>query len=192
LQLARSLLVASGPELTSGEFDTCTFLIDMDKLFESYVRAILRARFGEASVRKPKRYLLRVARQQAGEPEHRRMPQRPDFLWRDAQQGRWIGDAKYKEHLAKRAPERLRDGTPHHGVREADVRQLITYGELWSQGNNRPGLAIFYPSVDANQFEIVRFEARTPTNLPLLFVPVRVNPGPNQVEVANLIPEFHQ
>lgn len=152
--LARRLLAGIGHDLGAGSANTFVFLLDMNRVFESYVHAVLESYFQvTVEEQKPLGNLLRV--QPGG------ICQFADYFWRDSSGG-WIGDAKYK-HLARGRylPLRFADlegkeNEPEqaqlagHVLSSADVRQLTVYAELFrlrEQSAAPPQLMLLYPFV---------------------------------------------
>lgn len=153
--LARRLLAGIGHDLGAGSAKTFVFLLDMNRVFESYVHAVLESNFRVAvEEQKPLGKLLRI---QVGG-----ISQFADYFWRDSS-GFWIGDAKYK-HLARGQYQSLRfadleaqdndsDGLAilaGHVLSASDVRQLTVYAELFRlRGHSAtpPELMLLYPFV---------------------------------------------
>lgn len=153
--LARRLLAGIGHDLGAGSAKTFVFLLDMNRVFERYVHAVLESHFRVAvEEQKPVGNLLRI--HPGG------ICQLADYFWRDSS-GCWIGDAKYK-HLAKGHSHALRfsDLEAEHDESDApaplagqilsagDIRQLTVYAELFQlrgQLAKPPGLILLYPFV---------------------------------------------
>jgi 5-methylcytosine-specific restriction endonuclease McrBC regulatory subunit McrC len=154
--LARRLLAGIGHDLGAGSAKTFVFLLDMNRLFERYVHAVLESHFVGVAVEEqtPVGDLLRI--QPGG------IRQVADYLWRDSSTY-WIGDAKYK-HLAKGHSHALRfselegqsenpDDLPPLAGRildAGDIRQLTVYAELVrlrGQLAKAPELMLLYPFV---------------------------------------------
>lgn len=145
-QLARRILAGKGPRLQAGQENTWVFLVDMNQVFEAFVRVALEDKFK----------IVVEEQQSLGHLFQNpfRLKQLPDYLWKH--DGRaWIGDAKWKLLAGEIAED---DGAeaPVANARlaPADVRQLTTYAELmWRKQNKesgnsaRPELAVFYPGV---------------------------------------------
>lgn len=137
--LAVRLLRGLSHEMLSGVSDTFVFLLDMNRVFESFAAAALRVRFGvPVEEQKPLGYLF---------PDLKtgRIEQKPDFFWRTKDGAVWIGDAKYK-HLINGLTGDL---SPD------DVRQLTVYAELHRRKtghNDPPHLALLYPFVGDGVF----------------------------------------
>jgi 5-methylcytosine-specific restriction endonuclease McrBC regulatory subunit McrC len=153
--LARRLLAGIGHDLGAGSAKTFVFLLDMNRLFERYVHAVLESHFGVAvQEQAPLADLLRIT------PGGIR--QFADYFWRESSTC-WIGDAKYK-HLTKGYSHALRfsdlesrsentdDLAPLAGqiLSADDVRQLTVYAELvrlQGQLAKAPELMLLYPFV---------------------------------------------
>jgi 5-methylcytosine-specific restriction endonuclease McrBC regulatory subunit McrC len=158
---ARRLLqsVAYAPQV--GSVPSLVFLIDMNVLFEAYVRAALRAYF-EVPIAAQTEIgaLLRAPRQIA---------QRADFRW-SANGQSWLGDAKYKFDAPNIVPRPSAD----------DVRQITVYAEIARRSaenttpNSLPNLALFYPFIGATEIAALRLTAWNEASL--FAVPVRVLP----------------
>lgn len=152
--LARRLLAGIGHDLGAGGAKTFVFLLDMNRVFERYVHAVLESHFRLAvEEQKPLGNLLCI---QVGG-----ISQFADYFWRDSSVF-WIGDAKYK-HLAKGHCHPLRfadlesqdsdsDGLATLAGRvlsASDIRQLTVYAELFRlRGHSTPPeLMLLYPFV---------------------------------------------
>jgi 5-methylcytosine-specific restriction enzyme subunit McrC len=193
--LAKRLLMASGHALGVGGANTYVFLINMNKLFESYVHAVLEAHFhADVAEQKPVGYLF-------PQLSKGRIQQNADYFWPQAA-GIWIGDAKYK-HLAKRQGSALKfaelpdaedrednDTTlAGHVLSAADVRQLTVYSELASRKEftGKPlkvSLMLLYPFI-GTECECVSDRAQAWNGDDFWLVPVRVR---QQNDLASLIP----
>jgi hypothetical protein len=153
--LARRLLAGIGHDLGAGSAKTFVFLLDMNRLFERYVHAVLESHFGVAVQEQAS--LGDLVRVTPGG-----IRQVADYLWRKSSTC-WIGDAKYK-HLTKGHSHALRfseletesensDELPLLAGRvlsAGDVRQLTVYAELVRlQGHlsKAPELMLLYPFV---------------------------------------------
>jgi 5-methylcytosine-specific restriction enzyme subunit McrC len=153
--LARRLLAGIGHNLGVGEANTFVFLLDMNEVFEGYVRAVLESHFETSIVEQEN--VGTLFRINPGS-----ISQLADYFWRDGPLF-WIGDAKYK-HLAKgqQLPLRFRDlETEESGpdnlaplagqvLSPADVRQLTVYAELFrlrKHATTPPNLMLLYPFV---------------------------------------------
>ncbi len=108
VSLASLLLRSASLELGAGGTRGCAFLVDMNDVFERFVRNALRAELGvdEAGFpERPPRTLL----DEAGV-----VPLRPDLCVVQQRRVVWVGDAKYKR-------------LPAGGYRNADLYQLLAY-----------------------------------------------------------------
>jgi 5-methylcytosine-specific restriction enzyme subunit McrC len=110
IELARLILEASSLELRHEEVVGSAFLVDMNVVFEEFVRTALRealaltpAAFPAASVGHP----MFIDRD-------RRLRLEPDLTWWEGSQCRFVGDAKYKR-------------TSGAGGHNPDVYQLLAY-----------------------------------------------------------------
>ena len=153
LMFTRRLLAGIGHDLGSGSAKTFVFLLDMNRVFERYVHAVLESHFRVAvEEQKPVGNLLRI--------HPGSICQLADYFWCDSS-GCWIGDAKYK-HLAKGHSHALRfsdleaeqsdELAPLAGqiLSAGDIRQLTVYAELFrlrGQLASFPGLMLLYPFV---------------------------------------------
>ena len=151
---ARRLLQSAAHNLGAGESSGFAFFLEMDKVWENYVGAVLRTHYRVAVSKKIVGYLfpdLPVARIQ----------QEADHFWQS--EGKtFIGDSKYK-HLAPGAQALQFENLPEIQAEElagrvlcaADVRQLTVYAELArlasedSYGDARDyHLLLLYPYVE--------------------------------------------
>jgi 5-methylcytosine-specific restriction endonuclease McrBC regulatory subunit McrC len=155
LKLAQRLLAGIGHNLGAGGENTFVFLLDMNKVFESYVHAVLEAYF-ETAVEEQKIVGTLFKIDTGG------VRQYADCYWY-CDTDVWIGDAKYK-HLAKGQPRALRFSDlesereqPDESASLAgrllspgDIRQLTVYAEL-ARTRYRlkapPNLMLLYPFV---------------------------------------------
>ena len=188
--LANRLLRSSGHALGVGGANTYVFLIDMNKLFESYVHAALEASF-DTVVHAQEIVGCLFQLKKGG------IQQKADFLWQQADE-MWIGDAKYK-HLARGQATSLRF-KDMADVEQAtiagrlltpdDVRQLVVYAELAKETTGSevatPSLALFYPFIGFDS-ECIPDCAKTWNGSNFWIVPVRVK---KQNEVADVIPSL--
>jgi len=181
--LAKRLVAGMGHNLGVGNANTFVFLLDMNKVFESYVHAVLEARF-KTRVEKQKI----VGRLFDIDPGGVR--QFADYYWRD-DGSIWIGDAKYK-HLAGDQGPALRfveleeeEGQPGEGVSLAsqvlsadDIRQLTVYAELVRLNGKMeqpPNLLLLYPFV-GDATECVANKAPAWNGSSFWLMPVQVKP----------------
>jgi 5-methylcytosine-specific restriction endonuclease McrBC regulatory subunit McrC len=155
--LARRLLAGIGHSMGVGGANTFVFLLDMNRVFENYVHAVLESHFKTAV--QEQQYVGSLLDVNPGS-----ISQLADYYWCDGTTS-WIGDAKYK-HLSKGQQQtlRFRDlGTEENGsddfaplagqvLSPADVRQLTVYAELVrlrEQVAAPPTLMLLYPFVGA-------------------------------------------
>jgi hypothetical protein len=152
--LGRRLLAGVGHNLGVGSANTFVFLLDMNRVFEDYVHAVLESYFNTTV--EEQKYIGKLLAGKGG------IFQFADYCWRDNTTV-WIGDAKYK-HLAKGQHgalhfSELKD--EQNGVDEftslagevlspADVRQLTVYAELVRRREKLakpPALMLLYPFI---------------------------------------------
>jgi len=152
--LGRRLLAGVGHNLGVGSANTFVFLLDMNRVFEDYVHAVLESYFNTAV--EEQKYIGKLLAGKGG------IFQWADYYWCDGTTF-WIGDAKYK-HLAKGQHgalhfSELKD--EQNGVDEftslagevlspADVRQLTVYAELVRRRERLatpPVLMLLYPFI---------------------------------------------
>lgn len=184
--LAVRLLRGLSHELRAASADTFVFLLDMNRVFESFVTAAIEARFGvPVQAQKDLGRLLKLG---AGG-----IRQLADSYWVARDGAIWIGDAKYK-HLAAGQADALtfaKDETAPAGrfLSPDDIRQLTVYAELTRAriGGAPPTLALFYPFVGTGAFNIDSAEAWNGSRL--YIVPVRLSRelGLNHALPENLI-----
>lgn len=105
--LARLILQHATVETGRGPVRAAGFLMDMNKVFESFVRRALREELGLPEHAFPDRSTADLDRAQ-------QIRLRPDLTWRQAGRSVFVGDAKYK---------RIRDTQ----VPNADLYQLLAY-----------------------------------------------------------------
>nr|WP_231127128.1 McrC family protein [Motilibacter aurantiacus] len=109
VELARMLLGAAAPELRGGDGAGAALVLDMNRVFESFVRAALRDALGltEQQFPAPGRatplWLDRA----------RQVPLNPDLSWWEGARCRWVGDVKYKQDTGAGA--------------SSDLYQLLAY-----------------------------------------------------------------
>lgn len=179
-EMAQQIVRGLQPSMGAGGRESWAFLLDMNKLFESFAARVLEAAFASrVQTQKPLGYLLRDD-SAAG---RRLIAQKPDFRWRESSGPftgrRWIADAKYKRlrRPSQEQPEK-QDSDPE--LLADDVRQLTVYGEMEARllklgpEEARPELAIVYPFEEGSPFEVRRF--RTWNGATLHFIPLRLQP----------------
>jgi 5-methylcytosine-specific restriction enzyme subunit McrC len=112
VELARLIIEASSVELRHGEVTASSFLIDMNKVFEEFLRSSLRDALGLSDRQWP----AGDARRQLTLDRGDRINLIPDLMWRGPHAGTpiFVGDAKYK----RIEPD---------GFRHADVYQMLAY-----------------------------------------------------------------
>lgn len=150
--LAKRLLQGVGHSLNSAETSTFVFLLDMNKVFEEYVKTILEAYFNVGiEAQKHVGWLF-------PELAKGKVQQRADYFWRSKDGVFWVGDAKYK-HIANGQADSLmftqileEDSAMLAGMvlNPSDIRQLTVYSELVRKKNgaeNPPNILLLYPFV---------------------------------------------
>lgn len=153
--LAERLLRGYGHMLSYGNTSTFVFLLDMNKVFEDYVKSVLEITFN-VSIQKQK-----VVGQLFPQLEKGRVNQQADYFWCTGNTISWIGDAKYK-HLTKDQNNPLgftqlpaedsNDSSTIAGkvISPNDIRQLTVYAELVRKNNAKadaPNILLCYPYV---------------------------------------------
>jgi 5-methylcytosine-specific restriction enzyme subunit McrC len=108
ISLAAFILRSASLELGSGATQGSAFLIDMNTVFERFVRTALREALGVDAISFPERP------PQATLDVGGVVPLRPDLCLLDRNRIVWVGDAKYKR-------------LPEGGYRNADLYQLLAY-----------------------------------------------------------------
>lgn len=178
--LAKRLLQGIGHSLSSADTSTFVFLLDMNKVFEEYVKAILEAYFNVGiETQKHVGWLF---------PELYRgkVQQRADYCWRSKDHISWVGDAKYK-HLTKnkassltftQIPEEENDSSKPAGkiLNPSDIRQLTVYAELDRKKRNAekpPNILLLYPFVGGGEAQIDTATAWNKSSFTLC--PVKMN-----------------
>lgn len=110
IMLAQLILESTSVELSHGRYDSTAFLVNMSKVFESFVATALREALGLST-----REFRHNAQKQAFYLDQAELVTLvPDLYW--SEQGRcvFVGDAKYK---------RVNDA----GIKNADLYQLLAY-----------------------------------------------------------------
>jgi 5-methylcytosine-specific restriction enzyme subunit McrC len=184
--LAVRLLRGCSHDMISGVSDTFVFLLDMNRVFESFAAAALRRRFA-VPVEEQKVLGHLFPKQTKG-----RIEQKPDFFWQATTDSVWIGDAKYKhltEHqesaLSFFAEEGNGDAPAGRRLSPDDVRQLTVYAELYRKKHNfLPNLAILYPFVGEGSF--FADHAIAWNDSPLYLLPVRID---SNISLQHVLPE---
>ncbi|MCY4455502.1 MAG: hypothetical protein OXC56_04220 [Chloroflexi bacterium] len=112
VELARLIIKSSSFELRHGEVASASFLIDMNKVFEEFLRTALRNALGLSEREWPDRDSAGGLTLDYGQ----RIGLIPDLMWRDGRRGVpiFVGDAKYK----RIEPD---------GFKHADVYQMLAY-----------------------------------------------------------------
>ncbi len=175
--LAKRLLQGIGHSLSSADASTFVFLLDMNKVFEDYVKALLEAYFKVGiETQKHVGWLF-------PELDKGKVQQRADYLWCSKDDVFWVGDAKYK-HLSKnqknplmfkQIPEEENDSSSPAGkiLNPSDIRQLTVYAELIQKkimAVNSPNILLLYPFVgdgDLNSDTTVSWNGSTFTLCPV-------------------------
>ncbi len=141
-ELARLLLENKTTALQIGKQRAYAFLLDMDRLFEKFVAAILQ-RYSrsilpeswqhlsvELQGGKEKQYLIELPNQ----PENPLVPLKPDILLKSSTHTTLIIDTKNKE---------LPQEKPYQGVSEGDMYQMLAYATCFQC----PNVLLLYPRV---------------------------------------------
>lgn len=171
--MARRLLSGAVYEMASGTDDVFVFLLDMNHVFESFVSAVVSARFGVPVLeQQPIGHLLWHGGQHL-------IQQIPDMQWNAAGE-QWIGDAKYKRLRSVEVFDTTADSSR---LGAGDVRQLTCYAGLVARESRLPRLAIFYPSVGEGDAKVAQYKGWNDTHL--FLVPVCVD---KKQEAAQYIP----
>lgn len=110
--LARLVVEWSSLELRGGETAAAAFMIDMNAVFERFVRAALREELGLAETAWPEPDGVRRQRLRLDEADEIRLE--PDLMWLDGREPVFVGDAKYKR-------------TDNRAVPNADLYQMLAY-----------------------------------------------------------------
>ena len=112
VELARLVIESSSFELRHGEVTASSFLLDMNDVFEKFLRVALRNTLGLSDQQWPSQ----DARRRLTLDEGERINLIPDLMWRSPGAGRpvFVGDAKYK----RIEPD---------GFRHGDVYQMLAY-----------------------------------------------------------------
>ena len=161
---ARRLLENAAYEMAAGAAPGLSFLIDMNVVFERYVRAALRAHFGvPITAQHEVGGLLQLPRPA--------IAQRADFRWLAKNGGKsqlWLGDAKYK--------------TPNTLPEADDVRQITVYGEIEQRKRGAlPHLALLYPFIEG-EFQVKALRAWNEATL--FLIPVHLCPPQRRLHKA--------
>jgi 5-methylcytosine-specific restriction enzyme subunit McrC len=158
--LAKRLLQGVGHILSSADTSTFVFLLDMNKVFEEYVKALLEAYFNvDIEYQKRVGWLFPCV-------SKGKIKQQADYLWCTKDGTLWVGDAKYK-HLAKNQIDSLMftqileedndSSTPAGKILSPnDIRQLTVYAELIRKKNGvggAPNILLLYPFVGDGDFK---------------------------------------
>jgi len=106
--LARVLLQAAALDLGAGSAQGVAFLIDMNTVFEKFVRRALRASLGASEGEFPNKAPL------SHMDEARQVALKPDLSWVVGGRIVWVGDAKYKRLSEQASPN-------------ADLYQMLAY-----------------------------------------------------------------
>lgn len=143
LTLARLVLSSASLQLGSGEVRGSAFVIDMNVVFEGFVRVALRRALGaglsDFPDRPPRTYLDRAGI----------VPMKPDLCLLERRRIVWVGDAKYKR-------------LPAGGYRNADLYQLLAYASVL---NLRGGMLIYAADEGVTAAEHVVVEANKRLNV---------------------------
>lgn len=190
--LAKRLLQGCGYMLSAGDATTFVFLLNMNKVFEDYVKAVLEASFnvgietqkmvGELFPQLPKGRVL----------------QKADYYWCSKDGVFWVGDAKYK-HLTKDQSRALffeqlpdEEGNDYSApagsvISPNDIRQLTVYAELVRRNNKEkivPNILLCYPFIGDGKFASDTRPAWNNSNFTLC--PVKMK---RQANLKNVLPQ---
>lgn len=191
--LAKRLLQGIGHLLNSADVTTFVFLLDMNKVFQEYVRVLLEVCFDvRIESDQPVGYLFPNLLKG-------RVEQRPDYFWRTSDGMFWVGDAKYK-HLTKeqKSPlmfaisEKDNDSSTLAGkiLQPNDIRQLTVYAELIWKNNyvaHRPNILLLYPFVEDGELNSSKTKAWNGSTFTLCPVRMRMQPKLEDALPKNII-----
>ncbi len=193
-ELSKRLLQGIGHIFSSADTSTFVFLLDMNKVFEEYVKAILENRFNVGiKCQENVGYLF-------PDISNGKIEQKADYLWHTKDGKPWIGDAKYK-HLAKNQKDSLAftqitedngDSSTSAGriLNPNDVRQLTVYAEIYcknTQQNKIPNIMLIYPFVGDGKFESDK--ARAWNGSDFILCPVRMEQDKLEGKLINALPD---
>jgi 5-methylcytosine-specific restriction endonuclease McrBC regulatory subunit McrC len=189
-ELAVRLLQGTSHVLASADTSTFVFLIDMNKLFEKYVKTLLEAYFD----------VCIIAQKQIGflfpQVEKGKIAQLADYFWLTKDGTIWIGDAKYK-HLTESQSSSLSFTQIHEEdpdsimpagriLAPSDVRQLTVYAELVRErhpASGHPNILFLYPFVGEHEAKCDATEAWNGSTF--ILCPVRTS---RQNSLKNALP----
>lgn len=109
VELAKLILESTTPEVGGGDVDAAGFVVDMNKVFEAFVRSALRQALGLSRLAfpPPRGHMASLDRA-------KRVGLEPDLSWWEGGRCTFVGDAKYKAINVA-------------GVKHADLYQLLAY-----------------------------------------------------------------
>lgn len=137
LDLAKLFLSDESLQLSQGSFDTATYLINMNELFEDYITAVCKkvTPDGYAThAQGPRKYLVSSHRNEAGSTHRQLFQMKPDISVVKVSTGAVVHiiDTKYK--ILDKTQARL-------GVSQADMYQVYSYSNKY----NAPIVTLLYP-----------------------------------------------
>ncbi len=153
VELATLILNSMTPEVGGGELEAAGFVVDMNKVFEAFVRVALR----EALALTPQSFPLGSQCRSCALDRRHRVGLEPDLSWWEGGRCTFVGDAKYKRVNAA-------------GIKHPDLYKLLAYATAFEL----PGGLLVYAAGEAE--EVVHDVAATGMRLEVTTVDLEGEP----------------
>jgi 5-methylcytosine-specific restriction enzyme subunit McrC len=163
VEVATVILKSMTPEVGSGDVEAAGFVVDMNMVFEAFVRVALR----EALALTPQSFPSGSDCRTCALDRRRRVGLEPDLSWWEGGRCTFVGDAKYKRVNAA-------------GIKHPDLYQLLAYATALEL----PGGLLVYAAGEAE--EVIHEVAATGTRLEVATVDLEGQPEAMLTSIASI------